>query len=133
MPSEGGEAIQVTEKGGSYALESRNRLFLFYSKPSVPGLWRLPVGEAGEEQQVLSEDVGRSWVVGEHGIYFAVSAPQDYRIRFLDLETGEISDRYHKGGPYEHAGPAVSPDEHWLLFSECPPLHAELMLAENFR
>ena len=44
MPAQGGEAIQVTRKGGLYASESPDGKWLFYSKPSAGdwAIWKVP-------------------------------------------------------------------------------------------
>jgi hypothetical protein len=68
---------------------------------------------------------------------------QAYTIQFFDFESGEVTDVFRREGPFDHGivgaerstGPslAVSPDEEWILYAECPAEKSELMLVENFR
>jgi hypothetical protein len=58
---------------------------------------------------------------------------EDYRIHFLDFETGQVTELFQKEGLYWHMRLEVSPDEEWILFDETPVGESELMLVENFR
>ena len=79
------------------------------------------------------------WALGRSGIYFATSEPilalrtEEYTIRFLDFESGRVTELLRKQGSLLHRWLAVSPDEEWLLFGEQPAPQSELMLMENFR
>ncbi|MEJ2147436.1 MAG: DUF5050 domain-containing protein, partial [Acidobacteriota bacterium] len=132
MPAEGGKPVQLTRDGGWYALESTDGKSVYYTRQSEPGLWRLPASGQGESIHMLSQVRFTNWAVGDRGIYFAAYAPQDYRIQFYDLKSGETTELYRRQGAFDHPGLAVSPDEKWLLFGEVPWPEAELMLAENF-
>jgi Tol biopolymer transport system component len=75
-PAEGGPAVQVTRRGGNYAVESWDGRHLYYtteiSGPS--GIWRVPV-DGGEEVEVLPGPVRTfsNWALVRDGIYFVPS------------------------------------------------------------
>ena len=56
-----------------------------------------------------------------------------YAIRYLDFESGQVSELFRKDGPFRHQTLAVSSDERWILHAEWPERQSELMLVENFR
>jgi Tol biopolymer transport system component len=149
VPSEGGEAIQVTRGGGVYALESSDGKYVYYSKAEGrAAIWRVPAS-GGEETELLPGPVFWSdWALSRSGIYFLTVAPPpvrsggmswggarsfEYMIRYLDFETGRVTNLYRDKGPFLRGWLAVSPDEKWLLYGEWPPATSELMLVESFR
>ncbi len=133
IPSQGGEATQLTGNGGFYARESTDGQYVFYTKLTELGLWRVPSNGDGEEEEVLPDIFARDFATGKRGIYFARRASQDFRIYLLGSGTGETTELYARKGPFhQFTDLAVSPDEKWLLFSERPMATSELMLVENF-
>ena len=58
---------------------------------------------------------------------------KEFVIRFLDSESGQVSEVFRKDSPAEHISLAVSPHEEWILYGEDPMDTSELMLVENFR
>ena len=76
-PAAGGEAVQVTKKGGQTAFESPDGQSVFYVKPEgsprdPAAVWKVPA-EGGEEVAVLDSPRPvnyRAWAVVEQGIYF---------------------------------------------------------------
>lgn len=133
IPCEGGEAIQFTKNGGLSARESGDGQYVYYTKLTELGLWRLPRSGDGEEEKVLPGIRSGDFEIGKQGIYFSRHAPQDFRISFLSFGTGETTQLYRRSGPFEHTHQLnVSPDEKWLLFSESPMATSELMLVQNF-
>jgi len=65
--------------------------------------------------------------------FYWARAPTEYTIRFLDFDSGEVTEVFRTEGPVTHSGLALSPDEQWLLYTERAVASAELMLVENFR
>jgi hypothetical protein len=58
--------------GGMAPLESADDKFLFYTKPTDPGLWRTPLS-GGQKQQLFSDAVvadGAVYAPRRKGIYF---------------------------------------------------------------
>jgi Tol biopolymer transport system component len=137
IPAEGGTAVQVTRDGaGTGPAVSQDGKHLYYSKPGS-GIWRSPV-EGGEEIEVIPHPIGKpGWALSRSGIYYGTSRPQlrgeEYTIRYLDSESGQVTELYRREGPFEHQWLAVSSGEEWVLFSENPYGQTDLMLVENFR
>ncbi len=130
--SDGGEAIRLTRGGGVFGLESRDGQYLYYTKASAFGLWRMETGGQRREEQVLPDVRFRNFAVGSKGIYFATFSHLDFRIFLLDPGTGKSTELHHRHGPLLHNDLTVSPDEKWILYGEGPQ-ESELMLVEHFR
>jgi hypothetical protein len=139
MPAAGGQAVQVTQRGGFEAFESPDGESLFYTKGRGPGgIWRSPVA-GGEETQVpelLGAGYWRYWVVQEGGIYFASPAASARpALMFFSFAThrltrlGEFERPPLQGPP----GLTVSPDGRWILFSQADQSINDIMLIENFQ
>jgi Tol biopolymer transport system component len=141
VPSEGGTPAQVTRNGGIYALESEDGRALYYSKPSLSGVWRVPLS-AGEETEVV-KPMGwqgwQEWALTRRGIYYATqrggaAVPPEFTIEYLDFGSDRSAVLYRKeAAGFGYQGLTVSPDEEWILFAEAPVGRSELMLMENFR
>src|SRR5262245_1622837 len=133
MPSSGGEAVQVTRRGGRVAFESPDGKSIYYSKTDrASGLWKAPA-QGGEETQVLGSLVPRAFAVQREGIYF-ISAPvsdSDYLIQFLDSATGKIR-TIVAIGKAPPSGLTVSQDGQWCLYPQLDEEGSDLMLVEDF-
>jgi Tol biopolymer transport system component/serine/threonine protein kinase len=134
MPSNGGEATQVTRDGGNAPLESPDGKFLYYTKSLFnTSLWKMPV-EGGQATKVLDGLSGYiNLAIVSNGLYFVPvhSSTTNSSIQFLSFET-------HKAAPvatFEKpvVSLAVSPDGRWILYSQIERAGSELMLVENFR
>ena len=133
MPSNGGDAVQLTRKGGSNATASSDGRFLYYLKATAGGkvgLWRLSL-EGGEEVQVLESVLNKNYAVVDRGIYF-IPDSKPYSVQFLSFNTGRPATiaRIPREPMY---GFSVSPDGRSLLYSATEELRSDLMLVENFR
>jgi Tol biopolymer transport system component len=76
IPAEGGEAVQVTRKGGTTGVESSDGKILYYAKGrDATSVWKVPVS-GGEETQVLESLVNCTFfAVLDSGIYFVPTPP----------------------------------------------------------
>jgi Tol biopolymer transport system component len=136
IPSGGGQAVQVTKKGGLAAFESPDGKTLYYAKgQNAPGLWKLPL-QGGEETPVLEQlDAGYwgYWAVVQDGIYFYDASTKAIEFfSFATHKTTEIA-KPEKPPLQYNPGLAVSPDGHWLLYAQVDEDTAHIMLVENFR
>ena len=144
-PTTGGEAVQVTKKGGQYGFESPDGKFVFYAKSEGSSrrraVWRIPA-EGGEEVAVLDSPRpvrGRAWAVVEQGIYFidrerSEALVAENFLRFFHFDTGRVTQIVSLGEqPAAATQVAVSPDGSWILYVQDDQGGADLMLAENFR
>jgi Tol biopolymer transport system component len=137
MPADGGQAVQVTKKGGFFALESPDRQFLYYAKRygANPALWRVPIGggeEAPVHDLVKPADWGQ-WAVVDEGVYFVnATEPSSPAIEFFDFATSQVRSIAILEKPTVF-GLVVSPDGRWILYTQIDRRDSDIMLVENFR
>jgi Tol biopolymer transport system component len=139
-PAAGGKAARVTQAGGFEGFESANGSSLYYSKSTVPGIWRLDIASGRESPVPELADVGayRQWAVAPTGIYFvpnSESKSDEPVIRLFDFASRRIA-RVAKVGKLVTAGPgalAVSKDETAVLYVHSDRDNRDIMLVEHFR
>jgi Tol biopolymer transport system component len=136
VPSEGGQAVQVTRHGADVAEESPDGKFIYYNKgwPLETSLWRMPA-MGGEEVEVLDSvhTNGRS-TLGPGRIYFFTPPDKEghSEIRFYELSTGKVRKMLKiERGIGENI--MVSPDGSTLLYTQLDDATSDLMLVENYR
>jgi len=136
IPSAGGQAVQVTKRGGFAAFESFDGKTLYYAKgQSVAGLWEVPVAGGGEKPTL--EQLGASlwgyWAPTAEGIYF-YDAPAK-AIEFFSFNTRKVARvaKPEKPPLFYSPGFAVSPDGRSILFAQQDQAESHIMLVENFR
>jgi hypothetical protein len=117
-------------------LESVDGRFLFYTKPSGPGLWRIPLS-GGEEQQVFSDAVaatGSAYGPGRSGVYFIrqESTGGKEHLVFFRFSDQQMITLAEIPRPVD-LGLAVSPDERTILYAQIDHVSSELMLVDKFR
>jgi Tol biopolymer transport system component/predicted Ser/Thr protein kinase len=129
IPAAGGEPVQVTRSGGYAAFESEDGKTIYYTKSdAAPSqAWRVPA-EGGGETAVLDSVFLSSFAVTHDGIYF-VSRP---RLQYFGFSTGTSKPILTSEKPLG-LGLTVSPDGHWLLYTQVDHGGSDLMLVENFR
>jgi Tol biopolymer transport system component len=134
MPRSGGDALQITKKGGWVPLESLDGKFVYYTKSfDDRRIWRIP-SQGGEETEVLGPIFRRNFDVSKDGIYF-MSQPDSSKkhfIRFFSFATREIKDITSIENPGANYI-SVSPDGRWILYPKIDQEGSDLMLVENFR
>jgi Tol biopolymer transport system component/DNA-binding winged helix-turn-helix (wHTH) protein len=148
IPSAGGQAVQVTQGGATYAQETWDGRSLYFVNLN-DSIWRVPVA-GGEESEVVRGPLAynRDWALSSRGLYYAIErarvyggvddhfrsrVPTEYAIWFLDFESGKVTELFRKDGPFRHRWLAVSPDEERILYGEQALAQSEIMLVENFR
>jgi len=139
IPAEGGAAVQVTQQGGTDAVESPDGKFVYYTRSRREDkfeLWQAPV-EGGKESRLI-ESVGQNgaFAVVKGGIYF-FSDWNDPSVGYFNFATRrvETAGRVEKLKDVEVvSGLSVSPDSRWLLYATGRPnASGNLMLVENYR
>ncbi len=137
VPFKGGPPVRVTKNGGVYGVESDDGRFLYYSKYTEPGIWRMPVA-GGEEIEILkqphADDWYCRWALTRDGIYFLSDDPPNGKIKFFDFATGKtvfILALEKRTGPF--GGLAVSPEGKSLLYNQRDFSDSYIMLVKNFR
>jgi Tol biopolymer transport system component len=137
VPSGGGEAVRITDNGGSVSFESIDGESLYYTKTDgrcVPLFVRSLSG--GPERQVVDSVCFRGFVVTAGGIYYVggASSGREYAVRFFDpgisksVDVYKIDSRFRLG-----QGLGISPDGKTILISAANNSGADLMLVEGFR
>jgi Tol biopolymer transport system component/DNA-binding winged helix-turn-helix (wHTH) protein len=136
-PSDGsGTAQQVTAGGGMVALESEDGRWLYFTRESEPGLWRMPLAGGPEHKIFDGPPVGYQnyWTFSGNIPYSLVERNGHYSIERVDPET-RTSRSIHvmKEDPTPLAGMSVSPDGKRLIFAELTSAASGLTLVERFQ
>ena len=139
VPAAGGQAVQITKRGGFAAFESQDGKSLYYAKGmDVDGLWSVAVN-GGEEAPVLDfpkASFWGYWALVETGIYFVNTEtglqPALQFLSFAEKRVVHVAALDRKPVPFV-AGMAVSPDERWILYTQEDQRSSDIMLVENFR
>ena len=140
LPVEGGEAVQVTHKGGVAPIEAANGKVIYYARAiGNTDVWKVSVS-GGDETRVL----GRTWVfwfaVAADGIYFIETHDQPYAaepsrknvLKFYRFATASI-EKVTDIKLGLDIGLSVSPDGRYALISAGDWDVSDLKLVENFR
>jgi Tol biopolymer transport system component/DNA-binding winged helix-turn-helix (wHTH) protein len=138
MPSEGGEAVQLTHEGGAIPLESPDGKVVYYQKTvDDSDVWKVPVA-GGEETRVFGPAGHTHFAVVADGIYFIEPGPpgyaswiKGYSLNFFSFAKGtaeKVFDIKH----VPNLGLSVSPDGRYVLFSQIIAPVQDLMLVEDF-
>ena len=139
VPVAGGQAVQITRRGGFAAFESQDGKTLYYAKGiDIDGLWSVPVN-GGDEAPVLDFPKGSFWgywALAKKGIYFVntETGPQPALqfLSFADKRVVHVAALDKRPVPFV-SGMAVSPDERWILYTQEDQRSSDIMLVENFR
>jgi Tol biopolymer transport system component len=138
MPAEGGQAVQVTHKGGAIPFESPDGKVVYYQKTlSDSDVWQIPV-TGGEEKRVLGPAGLTQFAVVGDGIYFIEPGPPGYAawikgnsLKFFSFAKG-TAEKVFEIKYWPQIGLSLSPDGRYILFSQMDPFVQDLMLVENF-
>jgi serine/threonine protein kinase len=136
LPAEGGEATQLTHKGGILPIESADGSLIYYAKGGEEAdVWKMSVS-GGDETKVLGPTF--AFAVVADGIYFIEIGARVYvgsrgnSLKFYRFATGsteKVTDI--KLNP--NVGLSISPDRHYALMTLIDPEVCDLKLVENFR
>jgi len=133
--AEGGQRVQVTERGGHAALESLDGKYIYYAKTAYtePEVWRKPVG-GGEEvpMPLIRPGTWASFQVVEGGVLFVGPALGHQAVlNFYD----SVKDRTSTVTVLNRVPfwLGATPDGHTVAFDQPGQEEAQAMLVENFR
>jgi len=136
MPVEGGEATQLTHKGGTRPLESADGNLIYYSNGTAEAdVWKMYLS-GGDETRVLGPTY--AFAVVAEGIYFIEIGARVYvgsrgnSLKFYRFATGsteKVADIKLNPNVYL----SISPDRRYALMTLIDPFVCDLKLVENFR
>ena len=128
VPSRGGKKIQITRKGGVYAVESNDgKSIYFTTSAQVPSIRSAPV-DGGPERTVLENVVGHSALsIGPGGLYYLSS--QSFakgQISFYDFASQHTSPLLTVDHPVHHFL-SSSADGRSVLYTQVDQEDTDLM------
>ena len=134
-PSRGGDATQVTKKGGFEAFESPDGTYLYYVQAVGTGIWQVPVG-GGDEVKVTDSGVRGSFAITRRGIFITdIFAKPSPTIDFFEFATRQIARiaQLPAGPRVAPSSPniAVSPDEKWMLYVQYDQWGSDIQMIEG--
>jgi Tol biopolymer transport system component/DNA-binding winged helix-turn-helix (wHTH) protein len=136
MPSEGGDRIQVTKRGGHAAFESADGKFVYYAKTPERDIWRLQLRD-GQENQLspgIHVEHWNGWALTDNGIFFlSEEASQHPVVRFFDFSAARIRDvlTLERTVPWR-SWISISADARFILYPQQDQEESNIMLLENF-
>jgi Tol biopolymer transport system component len=130
MPSTGGEAVQLTKKGGYAPLDSTDGRFVYYARRNpAEGIWRILAAGGPETRVIPAIDAWGNFAVADRGIYFV--PPQRGAIQFYDFATRQVKSVARIAKPLAF-GLTATADGRTILFTQTDSEISELILVENF-
>jgi Tol biopolymer transport system component len=131
---EGGAPAQVTYHSGFESQESPDGRFLYFSKFTADGIWRVPVAGGGAEEKVADFDRStqfRCWTIGTRGIYIASPGPKP-RIDLLTFTGGRFPVAELPAElPHSSRCLSAHPDGGSFLFPKREADRREIYIADN--
>ena len=136
MPIAGGAPRQLTKRGGISPVESFDGRYLYYSKYEQSGVWRMPLQDGGDENEVLTDmdpEAWPDWALSREGIYFLKFGRFPHaELVFFNL----VDNKSHVLLPLDAKrlgwGLSLSSDGKSLLYVQDQFAESNLMLVRNF-
>jgi Tol biopolymer transport system component/DNA-binding winged helix-turn-helix (wHTH) protein len=133
FPSSGGPAERFADRPSNYAVVTGDRIVFNWMHPDGTTLLTKPVN--GGRESAL-ENMPRlayadSWVANASGIYYTDLLTKPITVNFYDFVTHTTSTVMTLSQPPTPSGPGLnlSPDGHWLLYSQIENEQSEIILA----
>jgi Tol biopolymer transport system component/DNA-binding winged helix-turn-helix (wHTH) protein len=133
-------AVQITRDGGFSAFESADARSIYYAKgANADGLWRAPI-DGGNEEAVLHDLKKGLWgywdVAGDQIITVAstrgAAGADVITVNLSSLRRRSLR-RLPKSPQWGDSGLAVSPDGHWVLYSQADANGSDIFLVDHLR
>jgi Tol biopolymer transport system component/DNA-binding winged helix-turn-helix (wHTH) protein len=137
MPSQGGDAIQLTRQGGFEAFESADGKSIYYARTaSEPDIWRLQL-DTGQEAAVspsLHANQWTGWALADKGIFIVRENEAAHPVlRFLDFATSRVRDIAPLEKQPFPLWISASADGHHAVYEQLDTEISNVMLVESFR
>jgi Tol biopolymer transport system component/tRNA A-37 threonylcarbamoyl transferase component Bud32 len=145
IPAIGGDPVQITKRGGVFAMESPDRKYIYYStgRDYASSVWKVPVA-GGAEVLVLPEVSYRNFAMTDRGIYFIQGTSRSRSalmpmgrnrnnavVQFYSFETGTVQTIFTTTKPV-YRGLVISPNGQSLLYAQFDRQESDLWLVDNF-
>jgi Tol biopolymer transport system component/DNA-binding winged helix-turn-helix (wHTH) protein len=134
LPSSGGPAERFTNRPSSYCDVAGGRVVFNVGQPKGVVLWTKAA--SGGPEALLANlpqlSYADEWVAATAGIYYTDHSSRPISVNFYEFASRasrKVMTLEHSPVPGGGPGLAVSPDGHWLLYSEIDDEHSEIVLA----
>ena len=140
---EGGPIVQVTHNGGLSSCESIDGKWLYFSKPQMEGVWRMPArnppGKACSADELVigppNHPIGKAWTLAGEEVVFIdrTSNAEPAVMRAYNVLTNRmrtivsLTPFFFEQNDSEVS---VSPDLRWVIYLQIDELRSNVMLAE---
>jgi len=134
----GGQPQQITTTSGYLAMESPDGLWVYFTKNSQPGIWRMPAAGPGPktETRILPQPPDGYWgywAVTARGIYFLDTTQSVWTIQLWDPKTEHITTAVKLDRrPPPFSGISVAKDGDELLITDKINASSHITLVQNF-
>lgn len=134
VPSNGGDAVQITRSGGVYAVETFDGKAIYYTSPDVPAdIWTTSAN-GGDENRVIRQVVGHPTIaMATDGLYYL----SKLSFNGAQLDFYRFADRKSIGlasiDKPVHRFLSSSPDGKSVLYSQVDRRDSDLMMIDRFR
>lgn len=135
-PATGGDAVLLSAKPGYFPWEAYDGKTLYLvDQPFGPSSIRMMSLQTPGVESVLpgmpTVSDASEWTVVHQGIYF-VPADAPKSLRYFDFATRKVRPVFEVSKFFDDTL-SVSPDGHWILYTQIDEDKADIMLVENFR
>lgn len=133
VPSGGGDAIQITRKGGVYAIETFDGKSIYYTSGDQPAVIRYSAANGGEETDVIANVPGFSTIaMAKDGIYYLSSmSPTGAQLDFYSFAKKSSRPLVTIDTPI-HRFLSSPPDGRSVLYTQVDKRDSDLMLIDPF-
>ncbi len=133
VPSEGGDAIQITRQGGIYAVETLNGKSIYYTSTDPSAVIRTASANGGEETEVIRDVTGYSTIaMANDGLYYLSSLTSTgAQLDFYTFATRNSRPLATIDKPI-HRFLTSPPDGRFVLYTQVDQRDSDLMLIDPF-
>jgi Tol biopolymer transport system component/DNA-binding winged helix-turn-helix (wHTH) protein len=134
IPARGGQATRISNQGSWFSLVRNASLFFDVIHGTKVAVWSQPVngGAAGPLKGMPELNGDESWTATEHGIYYTSSSTKVSTLNYYDFTARTVQRLCTLPQSPGPGGMSVSPDGHWLLFTQIDDAQSDIMIARHF-
>jgi len=132
IPSQGGPATRISDKGSWFSAVKNGRVFFNANENTKVAIWSRPLtgGEGQPLKGMPPLNASENWTATERGIYYTSSRS----INFYEFGTRKVQRLCTlPRPPTPGGGLSISPDGHWLLYTQTDDAQSDIMLASPFQ